>query len=277
MDILRSIARLVTDGWNSSTDDSHPNDSQPNVEARDSRLGDSPTYADIYVTRAMLESFGLPTEVVLQILDHAQYEPVLKFTSQRGRQTGADMRSSVGAQVCIDADVLTQETIRTLKASKAKLKVKEIEFSFTSYDQGWTSEGTQGTFATSSWLEASILRPSNATSGFTFSEETLYDWQRTPEGLKHALSEYGATLVERPLAVEYGPQGSEGPYAWYLQGNRVSARNPPPYHVVWASDHHEGNEGAGSGEGFLEALKEGDKVLVWARAKVCQCQYQMEG
>ena len=31
---------------------------------------------------------------------------------------------------------------------------------------------------------------------------------------------------------------------------------------------NEGNEGAGSGEGFLNAFRQGDRVLVWARAKV---------
>jgi hypothetical protein len=41
------------------------------------------------------------------------------------------------------------------------------------------------------------------------------------------------------------------------------------YRVVWSLEGVEGNEGAGSGEGFVQALKDGDVVLVWARAKVC--------
>ena len=40
------------------------------------------------------------------------------------------------------------------------------------------------------------------------------------------------------------------------------------YNVVWAQEHWVGNEGSGKGEGFLEALKEGDRILVWARAKI---------
>jgi hypothetical protein len=76
--------------------------------------------------------------------------------------------------------------------------------------------------------------------------------------------------VKRPETAEQGPQGGEGGFAWYLQGNRVAVgQHGVRYRVVWAENENEGNEGAGSGEGFLKELKDGDRVLVWARAKVC--------
>lgn len=60
----------------------------------------------------------------------------------------------------------------------------------------------------------------------------------------------------------------EGDFAWYLQGNRVAEENPKPYRILWAADRFEGNVGAGSGAGFVQNLKEGDELLIWARAKV---------
>jgi hypothetical protein len=70
----------------------------------------------------------------------------------------------------------------------------------------------------------------------------------------------------------------EGEYAWYLQGNEV-AKGPSVfdgemvrrYKIVWSSastPRWVGNEGSGRGEGFVDALQEGDWILVWARAKV---------
>jgi hypothetical protein len=84
-------------------------------------------------------------------------------------------------------------------------------------------------------------------------------------------------------ASDHGPLDSrsqskkEGEYAWYLQGNEV-AKGPSVfdgemvrrYNVVWSSaltPRWVGNEGSGRGEGFVDALQEGDRILVWARAK----------
>lgn len=77
---------------------------------------------------------------------------------------------------------------------------------------------------------------------------------------------------ESPLKVE------EGEYSWYLQGNHVKKRLSvfegemvPRYRIVWGSKANpvwSGNEGAGSGTGFVDTLKPGDWICVWARAKV---------
>jgi hypothetical protein len=70
----------------------------------------------------------------------------------------------------------------------------------------------------------------------------------------------------------------EGQHAWYLQGNEV-ARGSSVFHgemvrrynVVWGSKscpRWVGNEGSGNGDGFVDTIKKGDWVVVWARAKV---------
>lgn len=65
---------------------------------------------------------------------------------------------------------------------------------------------------------------------------------------------------------------------WYIQGNEVARSAStfdgdmiPRDRVVWGSKSTPrwvGNEGTGSGEGFVDSIKEGDWIVVWARAKV---------
>jgi hypothetical protein len=141
----------------------------------------------------------------------------------------------------------------------------------TSRDQGWTSENTRGTFSTSSWLEVSILRDELNINSLLPTPRLVNTWINSPLDYHTNMVGRGWSLVKRPESALQGPQGGEGDYAWYLQGNRVVA-GPQDYHVAWdergLSEVNEGNEGAGSGQGFLHALRPGDHVLVWARAKV---------
>jgi hypothetical protein len=228
----------------------------------------SPTYADVCVTRAILKSRGLPTEIVLEILVWAEYEPIREFTST---QTCTVSASNMSAGRCLTAGVLTPDTIRSLSARRSTIKVKEVEFVFSSRDQGWTTEGTEGTFNTSSWLEVSILRPMPNFQRPNGQRQQKYSpmFFQSPVIRQSTLMQYGETLVERPEEAQRGCQGGEGAFAWYLQGNRVASQGRcEEYRVVWGVDHHEGNEGAGDGLGFLEALREGDEIVVWARAKV---------
>ena len=70
----------------------------------------------------------------------------------------------------------------------------------------------------------------------------------------------------------------EGKHSWYLQGNQVARSTSvfegemvKRYHVVWGSKDNprfEGNEGAGRGLGFVDSLREGDVIGVFANAKV---------
>lgn len=226
------------------------------------------SYADICVARAMLKSLGLPTELALEVLNYAQYEPVLEFASGGRVMAEAVMGSATSARVCLPAEVLSANTIRHLSGPNVTMKVKEIEFAIKSKDQGWTSEDSRDTYNTSSWLEVSIFRP-----GPLFSTlDSLSVWDRefhTPQDLQDYLLRRGHKLVdERPVSAAVGPQGGEPPIAWYLQGNKVTERQQIDYRVVWTPDSSEGNEGAGNGENFINVLKDGDSVLVWARAKV---------
>jgi len=229
----------------------------------------TPSYADICIARAMLKSRGLPTELVLDILEYAQYVPEVEFTTTQRTVASAPSSSAV---VCLVAGVLADDITHKLGSPKAKLKTTEIEFHIDSHDQGWTSEQTQGTFDTSSWLEVSIVRgenrmPNNHQESLSNAYTNNYN---NPVTMHHHLRTKGQKLVARPAEASIGPQGGEEPLAWYLQGNRVTERENTKYRVLWGRDHHEANEdneGAGTGVKFVEGLQEGDSVVVWARAK----------
>jgi hypothetical protein len=141
------------------------------------------------------------------------------------------------------------------------------------YFRARSTNDPAGTFNTSSWLEVSILRPTTAVgSASPITHQHMETRFADPSKLQEALEGSGWSLVTRPSSAQHGLQDEEGDFAWYLQGNRV-ARDNHPYEVTWSvmQSRSECDEGAGSGEGFLENIKDGDRIIVWARAKVCLC------
>lgn len=226
----------------------------------------TPSYADVCTARAHLKALDLPTEIILQILDYAEYWP--KYEYEHRRTTAANARHGRGtvAALCFSQSPYDNPLVEEIRANGETPKVKSIEFNIESADQGWTTENTRGTFHTSSWVEVSILRRMNRDAAQTSGYEN--DTLCSPLNYHNILSSEG--LVKRPASAHQGPQGGEGDFAWYLQGNRVVA-GFQSYRVLWTADDwetDEGNEGAGSGEGFISELRDGDKVVVWARAKV---------
>lgn len=96
----------------------------------------------------MLRHLKLPTELALQVLDHARYWPSLSFT---GESAGVCAHArpgtvAVSALVQFRAPILGADIKNSLGIhdNSDKPKVKEVEFKILSTDQGWTSEGTEG-------------------------------------------------------------------------------------------------------------------------------------
>jgi hypothetical protein len=239
-----------------------------------------PEYKDVCKARAVLARLNLPMELVLHILEYAEYWPSITWsTSQRNNgKTVPGITGHHEASICIHVPVTKNDIITNIGSTEKKIEIKSIEFLVKSQDQGWTSEMTRGTFNTSSWLEVSILRKTDDQAndridlrdGINFDDPNDIPNLRAfqdPRGLQEKLITRGYTLVKRPEHLSQGPQGGEGDLAWYLQGNRVAAPLDT-YNVVWTRDGYQGNDGAGKGEGFLDALQSGDELLVWARSKV---------
>jgi hypothetical protein len=202
-----------------------------------------------------------------------------------------------------------------IQASKKERLYKHITHQQRNTDQGWTTEGTRGTFQTSSWFEVSILRPNKKTPDRNI-HHVFYDPYMGASGTLrtypsvstaiHTMFPTGAVqLLRRPSKTpepqrmhcremievsadeetstrhsEKSKTTKEGEYTWYLQGNEVARDSSifdgemvRRYTVVWSSASNPrfvGNEGSESGEGFVDALRERDWIVIWARAKVCQ-------
>ncbi|RMZ70550.1 ankyrin repeat [Pyrenophora seminiperda CCB06] len=240
----------------------------------------NPTYADICRTRILLKSLHLPTELVLSILEFAEYWPRILFsTTYTAEHPRPIIASATGgrdaaAALCLRADIFDAPVVTDMCASGENPKIKKVEFIIRSRDQGWTSQGGEGGFATSSWIEVSILRrnPHDSTNFEPPRFEPPHNmgngvWDDGLRGYHAQVARYGWQLVQRPGEAHHGPQWGEGGYAWYLQGNRVSG-DSETYRVVWGREGSvETNEGAGDGQGFLEELRKGDRIVVWARAR----------
>jgi hypothetical protein len=228
----------------------------------------TPTYNDVCQARALLKSLNLPTELVLSMLDYAQYWPIHHITGGGAKAAAQNDRPSA-ATLSLSINLFDTPVVTEALASGEHAKIKRIEFTVRSRDQGWTSERTQGTFSTSSWTEVSILRDTSNTNSRIPPPRPVDMWVRSPQDYHTNAVDRGWSLVKRPESALQGPQGGEGDFAWFLQGNRVAAGDSEEYRIVWTEEgREEGNEGSGSGEGLLQALSEGDMLLVWARAKV---------
>jgi hypothetical protein len=235
-----------------------------------------PEYEDVCKARAALAALNLPMELVLHILEYAEYWPSLTWSTSQinNGNSVAGIAGNHEASVCIDVPVTKNFMTTNIGSTEKKMEIKSIEFLVKSQDQGWTSEMSRGTFNTSSWLEVSILRKTNDQADdliglrdqLEFNNPTTRLFQ-DPRCLQRKLIMRGYTLVKRPEHFSQGPQEGEGDLAWYLQGNRVAAPLDT-YNIVWTRVGYQGNAGAGKGEGFLGALQSGDQLLVWARSKV---------
>ena len=82
----------------------------------------------------------------------------------------------------------------------------------------------------------------------------------------------GWEAVRRPDSADHRTWFSRDDiYSWYLQGNKIIHREGDrTYKVVWSlyTDGFQGEEGAGNGDGFVEALQPRDRVVIRGRVKV---------
>lgn len=227
---------------------------------------EKPTYADVILARKSLAALRLPAEIVLIILDYAEYWIEHVHASTFSGTPIAKALHLPNAILAAQVDPYTTKTVHKLREAGEIPRVRSIEWVLTGRDQGWTSENTHGTYNTSSWWEASIVRGLRGCDPVI----SAIEMQRslpTPKFFHHCLPA-GCELVRRPVSAKQGPQDGEGEHAWYIQGNRVAAGSDT-YRVRWTEGESWGNEGKGTGERFIESLQEGDYILVWGRAKVC--------
>ncbi|KAF2637717.1 hypothetical protein P280DRAFT_520850 [Massarina eburnea CBS 473.64] len=251
----------------------------------------APTSGDVRAARSILTSLGLATELALQILDYAKYWTVittenidhLSIVDEHWNQNFSAVEPYLWIPLHLGAHPDGEIP-----------KIREIEFIIVAHDQGWTTEGTKGTYQTSSWFEVSHVRPKPGAVLNDIGDGGVYanieQIRQKHENLVTMLPRPSQEMEPqrkhnphmRKLTWPHSYQGpkpdlDEGTHAWWLQGN-VVARDTSifegemvkRYKVIWgcaANPRFEGDEGAGRGEGFVDGLEDGDRVAVWARAK----------
>lgn len=200
-------------------------------------------------------------------------------------------RPNHGARLYILTSAIPYEN----KAEDENLRVKRVKISIRSHDQGWGGEpGTQGTYTGSwTWFEASILRPTSppaqhgageASSSHDHAQgqqqqqqrleaddaifEEVMDRRGSPEDF---LDDMRTRFALQPVKRSENEDG----IVWLVQRNLCANSAEREHNIVWpvsASDDPDATaeeleeRGAGDGRGFVESLKGGDRVALWARA-----------
>ncbi|XPS76294.1 hypothetical protein M3J09_008347 [Ascochyta lentis] len=255
-----------------------------------------PTLHDFESARTILVSLRPPNELVLCILDEARYWMEVE-TSSREHVVLVDGAWSLDYSAAYPYLYVPAYHWPHLP----HLKIREIAFTIVSHDQGWTSEDTQGTYQTSSWFEASIIRPKGGSSSqrhrlqpglrklreMSIRGETvgslcaaseimhsngMIELVRRPSSAVEPQRLHCAEMIDTNL-----PDIREGEHAWYVQGNEVAKETSifegemvKRYYVTWgckANPVQNTGGGAGSGDGFIDTLERDDFICVWARAK----------
>ncbi|KAI9069986.1 hypothetical protein FKP32DRAFT_1663116 [Trametes sanguinea] len=252
------------------------------------------TRADLRAVRALLARLGLPAEIVLQIIDEAAYYPSLRASLEGTRSLGAmegcarSGGGSCAARLCLIAPPLPGP------AEGETWRVRRVVWDLDGRDQGWGGEAP-GTFRGAySWYEACIIRPlvaedNDHTSTTPEGNESadiaedssarLARWMNAnrkycaPKDALPDLEAAGHTLVPVPVPVPTANARDGSSYVWLVQRNRVAVKDFAHYRIEWAPgprlvDPEEAAEdGHGTGEGFVEALRPGDRVALWMRAQ----------
>ncbi|KAF1974505.1 hypothetical protein BU23DRAFT_598226 [Bimuria novae-zelandiae CBS 107.79] len=238
----------------------------------------TPISRDVRHTRLLLNSLGLPFEIILPILDYAGYWT--SRTTSRFRPLKLRNRKYTPSNSSAVAYLATRVSLRSTSEGELP-EVRGVNFSILSHAQNGTSEPTRGMYDTSSWFEVSVVRGdlpqwppvfADVEAARTHCKDVTF----IPRGGEDCEENRGH-CDEREKVMRAGEgkeeRPDEGTYAWYLQGNPVVSGShnvnelDMEHRVRWEGAHSEGNEGAGKGEGFVDCLRDGDWIVLWARVK----------
>ncbi|KAI0807681.1 hypothetical protein C8Q74DRAFT_1313396 [Fomes fomentarius] len=198
--------------------------------------------------RALLSQLGLPAELVLEIMDLAEYYPAVYAQREGAVHLRSD--SHTRQNHCSSLLYLISPPIPGGLEGE-NWRMRKVTWTVEGRDQGWGGQFL-GTFREAySWYEATIFRPLPHPS-------TTRTW--TTSDVQARLREMNWSLV---------PNG--GDFVWHIQSNRVRSREFERHIIEWKAGEVADTEdasvrGCGDGAGFLDALQPGDRVGLWMRA-----------
>nr|VWP00655.1 Vacuolar protein-sorting-associated protein 4 [Ganoderma boninense] len=209
--------------------------------------------ASVSAVRSILLSLEVPMELVLRIMDMAEYRPTLR-TERPNKVSIAAGGHAWDTEACWAAKLYL--------VSGPLLRSPEDVF--------WKvhKPNLAGEYAgAKSWYEACIFRPRQADEVVNVTQidgiyRTFSDPQQGMLAVQALLGAAGWTMVSHG-----------GELTWRLQNNRVAHDKYIRHVVEWSIDQPRGITeeeeplGAFAGDGFVEALQPGDRVGIWMRAK----------
>ncbi|KAI1114307.1 hypothetical protein F5Y14DRAFT_172207 [Nemania sp. NC0429] len=226
------------------------------------RRGFTPTVDDVINVRRILTNLGvnnhkIPMEIALMILSFASYHPYQSSIRESEALYRADTFWLPGPEASIAGLYLT---LTTLSVPEDVARVKSITFQTRAADQGWATFGGEGTYENShTWYEVSILRPRSEAPAAATLTDTDVEVFRDPGTARDYLRSRGWAMVE-----------NNGSVVWRVHNNVTACDRYNYYAVRWTAgiptQVHD-PRAAGDGEGFLELLRPGDVVALWARAE----------
>ncbi|OCL08037.1 hypothetical protein AOQ84DRAFT_222279 [Glonium stellatum] len=263
----------------------------PTIDASSSNDGPfyTPTSADTLLVRSFLMQLKLPTELALAIIDFADYYPVVRGHEATELHVAASThRLNSTAVLYAVTDPIPEDT------NGARVRVKNVSFELRSHDQGWGGErGCRasnftisasaflhlwlilprmfygesdpltalhhpGTYSGSyTWFEACILRPIPS----LYTDPLRLPYTFNPQPTAVCLKPVGYMLV--PCSTS----GREETVVWHIQSNVCADSREMVHRVEWRpGEVQDILPGRGIGKAFVEKLRPGDRVGVWARA-----------
>ncbi|KAJ8089253.1 hypothetical protein PM082_014501 [Marasmius tenuissimus] len=233
-----------------------------------SRLKDVPPLY-VHSVRTILQSrLELPPELASIIISLAQYHA--RIVVHRHATIVYESKDYFDIEIGHTSVAGLYLISPPIPSPEEALRVKSVKFRMLASDQGRSSNGGDGTYHNSyTWFEATILQPTTTSSLDILNFEDSWPngvrlTSATPSDALDVLREHGvqfrSTMDERVV--------------WKVHNNITARSEPQEYCVEWVAgekvDLTEEKEGMGigmgDGEGFVQSLKHGDKIALWARA-----------
>ena len=234
--------------------------------------GYTPTPEAVFVVQGILTQFA-PPELGLYILSLADYRPRVCARRHEAVTYEANDFWRPGPEAFVAGLYLRTPALR----SGIPVRASAITFQLRASDQGWADFGGHGTYRNShTWFEASILRRRPGHHGDTGnddetldSDETLRRPFNTIEKAEERFAELGWDLVRRD---DEGVGDGSAKTSWFVHTNITARAQYHNYRVRWVrgvvDEVPRNPRVVGDGRGFLDALRPGDRVVLWALAEV---------
>ncbi|KAL0579204.1 hypothetical protein V5O48_002827 [Marasmius crinis-equi] len=215
-----------------------------------------PTTTDGKVTMTATSSLeGLPPELASVIISSAQYYARQVSHRHEKVEFRADMYfdNEINYPAIAGLYLLSSPIPVPDERSGEIFRVKSVSFRLRGADQGWATFGGDGTYHNShTWFEASILQPvvpgsDRDTCPVNLQSDGAILTFRKASDARRSLKQFG---------LQFRDQLREYDIEW-IKGQEVELKEVKTGMGV----------GLGDGKGFVETLRPGDRVALWARAE----------